>query len=55
MKKLNYKVGALKRKFKMGKGDFTPGTLISKNRNQPRLLNTNSLMTAKKLAVKGLI
>jgi len=63
MKSLNYKVGALKRKFKI-KGDFAPGTLISKvNENKSprpltqsaRLLNTNSPMTAKKLGVKGLI
>ncbi len=30
MKTVNYKVGAAKRKFKMGRDDFEPGTLISK-------------------------
>lgn len=57
MKKLNYKIGATKRKFKMGAKKTEPGEFISKvNENKvPRLLNTNSPMTAKKLAILGLV
>jgi len=57
MKSLNYKVGVLKRKFKI-KGDFEPGTLISKvNENKsPRLLNTNSPFHPKqKVAIHGMV
>lgn len=34
MKKLNYQVGALKRKFKTGRLDVEPGTFISKMNEQ---------------------
>jgi hypothetical protein len=55
MKKLNYKVGALKRKFKI-KGDFEPGTLLSKvNENKALLKNLKKPLTKKQVAIMGLV
>jgi hypothetical protein len=57
MKELNYRVGALKRKFKI-KGDFKPGDLISKvNDSKARLLNTNQPFrkSVKGTAIKGMV
>lgn len=55
MKKLNYKVGALKRKFAVP--DFKPGELITKMNEMkvPRVKQEMPVDPKKKLAVKGLI
>lgn len=54
-KKINYRTGAIKRKLKM-KGKTQPGDMISKaNENKPRLLNTNSPFSKKRLAILGLV
>ena len=58
MKKLNYKVGALKRKFKNGKADFEPGTLISKvNESKDSIRNKDKkeAISKTRLAIMGLI
>lgn len=56
MKKLNYKLGALKRKFKI-EGDFEPGTLISKVNGSKRelLKKSNQPISKKQLAIRGLV
>ena len=53
MKSLNYKVGVLKRKFKI-KGDFEPGTLISKV-NENKIIRNNEQLSKKQTAIRGLI
>lgn len=56
MKSVNYKVGALKRKFKI-EGDFEPGTLISKVNENKELLKevVTEPMSKKQLAIRGLV
>lgn len=54
-KKLNYKLGALKRKLKV-KGDFEPGTLISKvNENKALIKKLKKPLTKKQVAIMGLV
>lgn len=55
MKSVNYKMGALKRKYKLGKADVEPGTFISKanaSKAKKILEKKNSKVS---VAVKGLI
>ncbi len=55
MKSVNYKMGALKRKYKLGKADVEPGTFISKanaSKVKKILEKKNSKVS---VAVKGLI
>lgn len=56
-KKLHYKQGAMKRKFKLGRMDAEPGTFISQvNENrQERIINGEQPRDDKDLAVYGLI
>jgi len=54
MKKLNYKIGALKRKLKV-KGDFEPGTLISKVNESKGLEKLKNPLTKKQVAIMGLV
>lgn len=55
-KQLNYKIGALKRKFKNGKSDFEPGTLISKmNNERSTIKNNNQTISKTKLSIMGLV
>ncbi len=56
-KQLNKTVGVFKRKFKMGKGDFEPGTLISKSQasKAPKMAKTLPKNPVKKVAIKGLV
>lgn len=55
MKKVNYKVGALKRKFGV-KGDFEPGTLISKvNENKALLKEVKPPLSKKQVAIMGMV
>lgn len=53
-KKLNYKIGALKRKFKV-KEDFEPGALISKINEQRSIKNNNQQISKTKLSIMGLV
>lgn len=56
MKDLNYRIGALKRKFKMGKGDFEPGTLINKLKTQNAAAPVEVTEPSKeKVAIMGLV
>ncbi len=50
-----YKVGALKRKFKLGKGDFAPGTLINKMNEAKQQKPLKEVDSKTKLAIKGLV
>lgn len=57
-KKLNYKTGVLRRKFKMKSSEpVSPGTFISKMNEdkQPRITNINNLPKVEKISVMGLI
>ncbi len=54
-KKLNYKVGAVKRKFKMS-GDTKPGDLISKmNESKISRVTNNSPVSQKRISILGLV
>lgn len=55
MKSLNYKVGVLKRQFKLGKGDFEPGTLINLTRTQKATDSQKDVSSKKKVAIMGLV
>lgn len=56
MKQLNYKMGALKRKFKTGAKDVEPGTFISKANEQKVLkVITNKSISKEQLAIRGLV
>ncbi len=54
MKSVNYKIGALKRKYQLGKGDIEPGTFINKINVQKA---TEKLPEKKevKVAILGLV
>lgn len=55
MKQNNYKLGAIKRKLGV-KGDFEPGTLISKvNENKALLPKLDKPLTKKQVAIMGLV
>lgn len=55
MKSLNYKVGALKRKFKISE-DFQPGELISKvNEVKKEIKNNQEPISKTKVAIMGLV
>lgn len=55
MKKLNYMVGAFKRRFKMGRGDFKPGALMEKLNESKAAKKQASLPSVEKVAFKGLV
>lgn len=56
MKSLNYKVGTLKRKLKMGAGDFAPGDMISKMNEQKKSnIKNNPTISKKRVAIMGLV
>jgi len=56
MKGLNYKGGALKRKFKMGRGNVEPGAFINKlNESKHKKLAKNRGISPKKLGIMGLV
>lgn len=57
MKALNYKVGALKRKYNLGKGDFAPGTLINHINAQKAAESKapTSITRIEKVAIMGLV
>ena len=57
MKKTNYKAGALKRKFKMGKVDTKPGDFISKvnESKSAGLINDKQPLSLKQVAIRGLV
>ena len=57
MKSLNYKIGALKRKFKTGKDDVEPGTFISKVNEikQEKIINDKEQISKTKLGIMGLV
>lgn len=57
MKSTNYKGGAIKRKFKMGKGTNAPGELISKmnEQKQSTIKNNNQPISKERLAILGLV
>ncbi len=56
MKAVNYKIGALKRKFKTGKEDMEPGTFISKANEQKGQITSNKQPISKeKLSIMGLV
>lgn len=57
MKKLNYKGGAIKRKYKMGRGATKPGELISKMNEQKRsnIKSNNKTISKTRLAIMGLV
>lgn len=51
-----YKVGAAKRKFKMGKPDFVPGALITKmNAQKAAKSKVAKLPTDEKVAIMGMV
>lgn len=50
-----YMVGAAKRKFKMGKDDFIPGTLITKMNAQKATQNNEKVSRETKVAILGAI
>ncbi len=53
----NYKVGALKRKFKTGKEDQAPGTFISKmnETKQPKMAENLPANTKERTAILGMV
>jgi hypothetical protein len=56
MKALNYKIGALKRKYQMGKSDFEPGTLINKvNQPQRSIINDKQPLSKAQIAIRGMV
>lgn len=57
MKEVNYKVGAAKRRFGIGRKDFEPGTLISKMNEQKMTTKKefDELPEKTSLAIRGLI
>ena len=55
-KKSNYKVGAIKRKFKMGRVDSKPGDFISKmNESKINRVSNNQSVPKNKLEIMGLV
>lgn len=50
-----YRVGAAKRKFKMGRKDFEPGTLINKFKAQKVAQSKAPMPVDEKLTVMGAI
>lgn len=53
---VNYKVGAQKRKFSMGRTDYQPGELINKYKAQKVASNKDiSTMSKEKLSIMGLV
>ncbi len=54
MKKINYTIGALKRKFGMGKGDFEPGALISKVTKPKRVVQVDPLVEKERIQLAGI-
>lgn len=54
MKKLNYKIGALKRKLGVS-GDFEPGDLISKVNENKEIIKKKKQLSKKQVAIMGLV
>lgn len=56
MKSLNYKGGAIKRKFKMGNGKTKTGAFITKmNESKRSNINSNKPISKKRVAIMGLV
>lgn len=57
MKKLNYKGGAIKRKFKMGNVNARPGEMIAKmnESKQSKITSNKSQLSKRNLAIRGLV
>lgn len=56
MKKINYKSGAVKRKFKMGKVTAKPGDMFNKMKESKSTINSNkSTISKTKLSIMGLV
>ncbi len=56
-KQLNKTVGVLKRKFKMGRADYEPGTLINKSQasKAPKMAKTLPKNPVKRTAIRGAV
>ena len=55
MKKLNYKIGALKRKFKLGKGEIEPGDFISKINKKSNIKSLEEPLSKEQVAIMGMV
>ncbi len=56
MKAVNYKVGALKRRFKLGRADQEPGTFINKsNQNKSVPTQKDGVTPTLEVAIRGLV
>jgi hypothetical protein len=56
MKKVNYQIGVLKRKFKLGKGDQPPGTFIRKAQEANKTITqTVPANPIERIAVDGMV
>lgn len=56
MKSLNYKSGAMKRKFKMGNGKTEAGAFITKmNESKRSIIKSNKPVSKKRIAIMGLV
>ncbi len=57
MKQVNYKMGALKRKFQTGPKDVEPGTFISKMNESKKEVNSNKQteLSKRDVAIRGLV
>lgn len=54
-KKLNYTIGALKRKLKMGSDDFEAGALISKMNESKKIISDKKQFSKTRLSIMGLV
>lgn len=53
---VNYKMGAQKRKYNLGRGQVEPGTFISKSRSQKATMKEVKQLPSKtKVAILGMI
>ena len=53
---VNYKIGALKRKFGTGKADQAPGTFIEKAKQmEEKIINNNQPISKEKFSIMGLV
>lgn len=50
-----YKVGAAKRKFKLGKDDFVPGALITKMNESKYAKGLKEKLDATQVAIRGMV
>lgn len=52
---VNYKMGAQKRKYNLGRGEVEPGTFISKSRSQKATKEAKELPSKTKVAILGMV